>query len=365
MKKRILTIALSAILPVIAGAQASEFDGGFVGAKVGMNRSDISGVAAAGGKSATAVGIEGGYNWDMQRCLLGLNIFADSNSKRDHSIAAAPFNTNYGSNAYGVDVKLGQPSGRWMPYAKLGYAHTNGTGSASAISGSELRGGVGIEYKYTPNWGVNAEWLTGSAKSNDSRLSNDNVTFGIRYYFGAPKAAPAPEPVVAKEAPKPEPVAALAPAPEPAPAFVPAPAPEPAPAPQPKESWKIIKEQTPVTIEGANFEFDSAKLKPTAAAKLQPVVEFAKKYPDAGMNVHGHTDSVGTPAYNQKLSEKRAESVKAYLVKQGIAASRIVTKGLGETEHIADNKTKEGRAKNRRVEIHYTIIDEKRIRVTE
>lgn len=137
------------------------------------------------------------------------------------------------------------------------------------------------------------------------------------------------------------------------------------PEPQPKVTWKIIKEQTPVTIEGAHFDFDSAKLKSSAAEKLQPVVDFANKYPDAGIEIHGHTDSVGADAYNQKLSERRAESVKAYLVKQGMDASRITTQGFGETEPVADNKTKEGRAKNRRVEVHYTIIDEKRIRVTE
>ena len=193
------------------------------------------------------------------------------------------------------------------------------------------------------------EWITTSPSSNGIKLNNDNFTVGVNYYFTPPKAAPTPvAAVVMKEAPaEPPPVSKAA------------------PAPQPKESWKIIKEQTPVTIDGANFEFDSAKLRPTAPAKLQPVVDFAKKYPDAGMNVHGHTCNIGTHAYNQKLSERRAESVKAYLVKQGIDASRIATKGLGETEPIADNKTKEGRAKNRRVEIHYVVIDEKKMRVTE
>lgn len=340
MNKRTITIALSALLSAMTSTQASEFDGGFIGARIGSNHSDISGPAAAGGKSTTTYGLDGGYNWDMQHYLLGVDVFADANSKADHGAV------NYGSNAYGVDAKLGLPSGKWMPYGRLGYSQTNGTGSASAISGGDLHGGLGIEYKFMPNWGVNAEWARSAAKTNGSKLSNDNFTIGLHYYFGVPAAQ-----VEAKAAPMPEPVAA------------PVPMAQPAPAPQPKESWKIIKEQTPVTIDGANFNFDSAKLRPAAAARLQPVVDFAKKYPDAGIDVHGHTDSTGTHAYNMKLSERRAEAVKAYLVKQGIDASRITAKGFGETEHIADNKTKAGRAKNRRVEIHYTVIDETKVRV--
>ncbi|HVL56601.1 MAG TPA: OmpA family protein, partial [Burkholderiaceae bacterium] len=65
----------------------------------------------------------------------------------------------------------------------------------------------------------------------------------------------------------------------------------------------------------------------------------------------GHTDSIGAPQYNQRLSVRRAEAVKAYLVSRGIEANRIYTEGKGESQPIADNKTREGRAKNRRVEI--------------
>ena len=101
----------------------------------------------------------------------------------------------------------------------------------------------------------------------------------------------------------------------------------------------------------AFFDFDKAVLKPEGKAKLDDLVGKIQ-----GINLEviiavGHTDSVGSDAYNQKLSVHRAEAVKAYLVSKGIEKNRVYTEGKGEKQPVADNKTKEGRAKNRRVEI--------------
>ena len=101
----------------------------------------------------------------------------------------------------------------------------------------------------------------------------------------------------------------------------------------------------------AFFDFDKAVVKPAGKAKLDDLVSKVK-----GINLEviiavGHTDSIGSDAYNQKLSVRRAEAVKAYLVSKGIEKNRIYTEGKGEKQPVADNKTKEGRAKNRRVEI--------------
>ena len=101
----------------------------------------------------------------------------------------------------------------------------------------------------------------------------------------------------------------------------------------------------------AFFDFDKAVLKPEGKAKLDDLTDKVK-----GINLEviiavGHTDSVGTDTYNQKLSVKRAEAVKAYLVSKGIEKNRVYTEGKGEKQPVADNKTAEGRAKNRRVEI--------------
>ncbi|WP_103018695.1 outer membrane protein OmpA [Alicycliphilus denitrificans] len=137
--------------------------------------------------------------------------------------------------------------------------------------------------------------------------------------------------------------AAAAPAPAPAPAPVAAPpaAPKPAPAVASKVTYAA----------DAFFDFDKSVLKPEGKAKLDDLVSKVK-----GINLEviiavGHTDSIGTDAYNQKLSVRRAEAVKAYLVSKGIEKNRVYTEGKGEKQPIADNKTKEGRAKNRRVEI--------------
>jgi OOP family OmpA-OmpF porin len=101
----------------------------------------------------------------------------------------------------------------------------------------------------------------------------------------------------------------------------------------------------------AFFDFDKSVVKPAGKAKLDDLVAKVK-----GINLEviiavGHTDSIGSDAYNQKLSVRRAEAVKAYLVSKGIEKNRIYTEGKGEKQPVASNKTKEGRAKNRRVEI--------------
>ena len=101
----------------------------------------------------------------------------------------------------------------------------------------------------------------------------------------------------------------------------------------------------------AFFDFDKAVLKPEAKAKLD---DLAGKL--SGINLEviiavGHTDGIGSDAYNNKLSVRRAEAVKAYLVSKGIEPNRVYTEGKGKKQPVADNKTAEGRAKNRRVEI--------------
>jgi OOP family OmpA-OmpF porin len=99
------------------------------------------------------------------------------------------------------------------------------------------------------------------------------------------------------------------------------------------------------------FDFDKTAIKPDGAKILDRLVEFLRANPDKGVDLEGHTDWIGTDKYNQGLSERRAASVTNYLTQKGIDSKRISTRGYGESKPIADNKTADGRAKNRRVEI--------------
>jgi len=121
--------------------------------------------------------------------------------------------------------------------------------------------------------------------------------------------------------------------------------------PKPAAAAPAVAAQKVTYAADAFFDFDKSVLKAEGKAKLDDLVSKVK-----GINLEviiavGHTDSVGSDAYNQKLSVRRSEAVKAYLVSKGIEKNRVYTEGKGEKQPVADNKTAEGRAKNRRVEI--------------
>lgn len=103
-----------------------------------------------------------------------------------------------------------------------------------------------------------------------------------------------------------------------------------------------------------NFAFDSSDLTATAKANLDKLRTVLVNNPDTNINIYGHTDSKGADDYNMRLSERRANAVKAYLAARGIANSRMFTKGEGETMPVATNDTDAGRALNRRVEFAIT-----------
>lgn len=143
---------------------------------------------------------------------------------------------------------------------------------------------------------------------------------------------------------------------------IPAAAPvEPAPAPvteQKPEAEQQVVTPVPVpaphrmVLEGVNFNFDRAALRPEERDVIDKDFAKLKEWGDVKIEVAGHTDSIGSDRYNMGLSLRRANTVRNYLISKGIHADRLVAKGYGESQPIASNDTDEGRAQNRRVELN-------------
>jgi OOP family OmpA-OmpF porin len=227
-------------------------------------------------------------------------------------------------------------------YARLGMNYAKAT---TSFSGTRLlavtnpnsserklnaKAGLGIEYKFTE--ALSTRFEAERYRVNDAvgnRGDVDLYSVNLVYKLGRPEAQ--------------APVAYVAPA-EPVPAPVVQAAPEPVPAPVP------VSEKATFAA-SALFDFDKAVVKPDGKAELDTLLSKLQGMNTEVMITVGHTDSIGSAAYNQKLSIRRAEAVKAYLISKGVEAARIYTEGKGETQPIADNKTADGRMKNRRVTV--------------
>jgi len=192
--------------------------------------------------------------------------------------------------------------------------------------------GLGLEYKLSEALAVRAEvsrFRVDDAVGN--RGDVDLMSLGLSYKFGRPaaRAAVAPaEMVPVLTAPAPAPIVAAAVTPP--------------PPPQP------VSEKVSFAAE-ALFDFDRAVVKPDGRAALDVFVDKLKGMSTEVMIAVGHTDSVGSDTYNQRLSLRRADAVKAYLVSRGLDAARLYTEGKGESMPAASNASAEGRARNRRV----------------
>jgi outer membrane protein OmpA-like peptidoglycan-associated protein len=190
------------------------------------------------------------------------------------------------------------------------------TDTSAAVSA-----GGGVNVQLTENWllGGFAKWNryyqrvhgVGDAKFITTGLA-------VTYQFPFPPVPP-PAPPVRAEAPPPPP-----------------------PAPPVKKR---------IVLRGVHFDFDKATIRPDARPVLDEAIGILRQEGVVAVVAEGHTDSVGSPAYNQTLSERRAESVRLYLVNGGIEAGRVRTEGFGESQPVASNETAEGRAQNRRVEL--------------
>jgi outer membrane protein OmpA-like peptidoglycan-associated protein len=208
--------------------------------------------------------------------------------------------------------------------AKGGY-YTTVSGSIRG-SGGGFNFGGGLSYALAPAATLGAFVRFEEAAIDAATNSTDNFTFvftGLTFEYRFLESPP-----VVAEAPPPPP---------------------PAPAPPP------VKQK--IVLRGVQFDFNKSDIRPDARPILDEAIATLKQHPGITIAVEGFTDDIGTPAYNQALSVRRARAVEAYLAAGGIAANRMTVEGFGESRPVASNATADGRAQNRRVELRIVSGD--------
>jgi len=354
MNKKLLCAALLGGLGLAGHASAQEFDDRwYLTSSAGFNfqaedrRTDDTPFVTLGmGKFISP-------NWSIDGELNYQNPGFDS------SVEGANNDLNWSQYGISVDFRYHFISeGRgWNPYLLFGVGYQRSEEEYDAFPSPNSPGqreegnlaakaGVGLQTTFDKRVAVRAEiayradfddnsfaangardWEGYPHNSNESYFGDVLASVGVVIPLGPPPMPPAPP------APPPPPPAPTAPPPPPA----------------------------PITIDlnGVNFDFDRSTLRPDAVAILNEAVEILKRYPELRVEVAGHTDSVGTEAYNQRLSERRAKAVYDHLTSNGITADRLVgPTGYGESRPIAPNTNAdgsdnpEGRARNRRTELN-------------
>lgn len=222
----------------------------------------------------------------------------------------------------------GKSGSGWAPMATIG-----GGVQYNMSDRLALRGELAARYDHDKNTRGSLSDALGYNVSHKSGYVDGIVSVGLVYSFGE-RAAPPPPPA------------------------------EPPPPPPPPPVEEVPPQKVVIDLRGVNFKFDRPKpgehnIEPTlqvptsdSMAILDQAVDVLQRNPEVQVELAGHTDSVGTDAYNQKLSERRAQIVYDYLTSHGVSASQIIgVKGYGESQPIDTNDTKEGRARNRRTEM--------------
>jgi OOP family OmpA-OmpF porin len=270
------------------------------------------------------------------------------------TVPAASFSGRDRVRGWNLDMLFLAPMSQQVSvYGRLGaaYARSNSEFGGTRIGlipdpdGSDRKFspkvGLGLEYKFSEALAMRGEVERYRINSNvRNRRDIDLYSLNLVYKFGRPALRSQ-----ASIAPAAMPISETRPAPvEMARAAEPAPAPVPAARPVP------VSEKVTFAAE-ALFDFDKSVVKPDGQAALDDLLLKLQGMNTEVMVTVGHTDSVGTDDYNQKLSLRRAEAVKAYLMSKGIESTRVFTDGKGEADPIVDNKSAENRSKNRRVTV--------------
>ncbi len=360
MKKSLMSFAVAAALGVTAFAATAEdmYRGAWYavpGVSYMNTDSDLEADNGAGG--FIAIGKELSQSWDLQG-RLGYN-------RADEDTGIAGAGGKYKQTTLGLDALYMFSRDKFRPFllAGIGAARNNvdysGIGLTDRTKTSWLAGlGLGAQYLFSDSFGIQADlrhqWSKAEAKNATRTVDADETIGNTLFNIGGIFRFGAPAPVVAEAAPEPAPIAA---APEPAPEPAPAPAPEPVACTPQVETITLQAEKL--------FGFDRAVLKDTTEID-QVIAKMKDNEIFMSVKVIGHTDKLGSEAYNQKLSERRANQVRDYMISKGIEADRLIAIGKGEDQPKVNCDDVKGRkaqiqclAPNRRVEIEATRSMEK------
>jgi OmpA-OmpF porin, OOP family len=319
---------------------------------ISMNPDSVFGTTNHGNGWALRFGKPVSPTWDIQ--------FGATAAQLDQN------GTNIKQTTLGVDGLYLFSRERFRPFVLMGIGSQRDevtTGAAKTANSPYLSAGLGVQWSLGDQWGMQVD-----ARRSHAYLNGDNFTFnrtntdilhiGLTYAFDkvpAPVArATPPEPATYVEAPRPTP----APTAEPVVIVVVPPAPEPLPAPLPVPRFERV-----TFADTELFGFDSSSLK-MPQKKLDDISEIMQKYPDVQkVLITGYSDRLGSTAYNQLLSQRRADSVKHYMTNKGVAAHRLHAAGKGKSDPVVDCTEKkrsdliECLAPNRRVEVEQFVVE--------
>ena len=269
----------------------------------------------------------------------------------DSAYFYAPTNNKWKLSTLGLMGRYHFGQRSWRPYVAAGLGRTKHDNVLSNASATALSLGLGIQGKMSKHLSGRAQIMwrqdgDGVSMPQYRHFTDFYYSIGLSFDFGGKDAPPPPSP--------------------------PPPAPPPAPPPNPDlDGDGVLNEhdkcpntrpgavvdldgcevEAVIELEGIHFDFDKATLKPEALTVLNQAAALLQKHERVVVEVAGHTDSKGSEEYNQGLSERRAIAVKDYLNSKGVKASRLSSRGYGESRPVASNDTDEGRAENRRVEL--------------